>query len=98
MQQHLTPRQQLQSPSYLAQFDPCAVIGRAWGEMITIMTTITNGVSLHDGYWHQLIAALSSSHIYIPVPSSTQPTSVSTAGDQHPREYTQQHNDDRIVE
>ncbi|KXN84740.1 Serine/threonine-protein kinase HT1 [Leucoagaricus sp. SymC.cos] len=63
-------QQQLQSPSYLMQFDPYAAIGQG------------SSSSMQH---------FSSSHIDTPVLSAAQPTSVSAAGDPHPREYIRTH-------
>lgn len=90
-------QQQLQSPSYLAQFDPYAGIGQGWGETTTTTTTITANVTPSSlsatgtGSSGGGAQYFSSSHINTPVPSSNQPTSLSAAGDQHPREYIRIH-------
>lgn len=76
-------QQQLQSPNYIAQFDPYGPLSQGWGETTTTTvtatamspTTVTN------------TGQYSSSHINTPVSS----TSFSAAGDQHPRDYIRLH-------
>lgn len=82
-------QQQLQSPGYLAQFDPYSALGQGWGETTTTTTTITTGLS--PTLTNHSTGQYSSSHINTPISSQMTSTSLSAAGDPHPREYIRTH-------
>jgi len=78
-------QQQLQNPGYISQLDPYVGIQKGWGETTTTTIT-TNFPSTTRPSGTQYF---SSSNINTPVP--TQSTSLSAAGDQHPRDYISTH-------
>lgn len=80
-------QQQLQNPGYISQFDPYSALGRGWGET-TSTTTITTGISPTVTSNH---SGPSSSTAYFNPALSPRPTSLSSSGDQHPREYIRLH-------
>lgn len=81
-------QQQLQSPGYIAQFDPYSAIGQGWGETTTTTTTITSGVNPSVNGTATGPGHYSSSHINTPTITST---SASPSGDPHPRGYIRTH-------
>ena len=80
-------QQQLQNPGYISQLDPYPGIQKGWGETTTTTTAITTNfppTTRSSGTQY-----FPSSNVNTPV--STQLTSLSAAGDQHPRDYINTH-------